>query len=89
MMVAQSESAKEEAHRKRVEKLKREQEYRKKREKICEEITFDSSVARRLHPRLFKVKVQHISDLKIADADAVSIDGEYFLERRKQPEAPP
>jgi len=45
-------------------------------------------MARRLHPRLFKPKVEHITDLNLEDANAVSIDGEYFLERKK-PLAPP
>ena len=88
MMIAASESANDEAHRKRVARLKQEAAARKKREKICEEITFDSSMARRLHPRLFKPKVSHITDLKLEDSSAVSIDGEYFLEKKK-PVAPP
>lgn len=84
MMIAQNESAKEEAQRQKVARLKHQQEQREKNAKIYDEVVFNYAEPLQKNPKLFKVKVQHISDLKIQDPDAINIDGEYFI--KKQPE---
>ena len=81
LMRAQQESMKDEEHRQKKEQLKQEKEQREKREKVYEEVVFDYSQAVTKHPKLFKTKVQHLSDLRLYP-DAVHIDGEYFLPKR-------
>ena len=59
-----------------------------KKFKVYDEITFDSSTVEKIHPRLFKVEVHHLSDIKSlnddAQLDAVNIDGEFFLRQPQQ-----
>ena len=61
--------------------LKQAAELKKIREKVYDDIIFDSSAIQDIHPRLTEVKVHHIRDIesKIYPG-SVLIDGEYFMD---------
>ena len=56
--------------------------------KIYDEVVFDYATPLKKNPKLFKTRVQHISDLKIQDPDAVNIDGEYFIKKQVESDTP-
>ena len=61
--LALSESAKQEAQRKKIERLKKEKEEKLKRMKVYDDIIFDSSTVEKIHPKLYEVQVHHISEI--------------------------
>ena len=61
--------------------LKQAAELQKVRDKVYDDIIFDSSAICEIHPRLTEVKVHHIRDIEssIYPGD-IRIDGEYFMD---------
>ena len=56
------------------------EEFRQRnRNKVYDDIVFDSSAISDIHPRLHKVEVHVLSDLGELSRDQILIDGEYFL----------
>lgn len=82
LMIAQNESKRMENERVQKERaLKQAAELKKIREKVYDDIIFDSSAIKDIHPRLTEVKVCHIRDIESTIyPDSVQIDGEYFMD---------
>lgn len=56
------------------------EEFRQRnKNKIYDDVVFDSSAICEIHPRLHKVEVHMLDDLGLLNRDNVNIDGEYFI----------
>ena len=61
--------------------MKQAAELQKMRNKVYDDIIFDCSAIKEIHPRLTEVKVHHIKDIESSIyPGSVQIDGEYFLD---------
>ena len=81
-MIAQNESKRMEEERMQKERaLKSAAELKKVRDKVYDDIIFDTSGICEIHPRLTEVKVHHIRDIEASIyPDSIAIDGEYFVD---------
>ena len=90
MMIAQRESMAEETERQKKERaVKKAQLLEARRNKVYDDIVFDSSAMAEIHPRFHKVEVHHLHDLGELNRDDVTIDAEYFPSNQTAEEGAP
>ena len=84
LLIAQRESVQLEKERQQKERALLQAEFKKKQQtKMYDDIVFDSSAIREIHPRLHQVQVHLLSDLQFHN-DSVEVDSEYLIKNTQQ-----
>ena len=83
ILIAQNESKREEQERQQNQRaVEREKFAQQRKNKVYEDIVFDSTAISQIHPKLHEVHVEHMKDIKeVIDIDSVQYDAEYFMTR--------
>ena len=82
LLIAQNESKQMEKDRTQKERaIKREAEQQERRNKVYDDIVFDSHAIGQIHPKLHSVKVERfdLNDCQYLDINDIKYDGEFFL----------
>ena len=84
LLIAQRESVQLEKERQQKERALLQAEYKKKQQtKMYDDIVFDSSAIREIHPRLHQVQVHLLRDVQFS-IDSVEFDSEYIISHTQQ-----